>query len=272
MNTNQQYHQQFSRFQQKCEKFYAPKFYKALREQYSYFVDAVNAGKPVTEALMTIPSQKIRMIIKNLYLDAGTSYGARVYASLPKIKKFGLFKGFGDWIRALINSWFYTGWIDTAESITETTRKLIQQYMTQAFNEGHGIQWIVDNLEQDSVDISRSRSRLIARTESVTACNQASFFAAVRTGLKMQKEWVSALDNRTRPDHANVHGQVVDMENYFDVGGAKLFLPGSRVQDNGLPTPANEVCNCRCVAVYLPVRDASGKLIEHEYVVEGQLP
>ncbi len=137
--------------------------------------------------------------------------------------------------------------------------------MEVANEEGRGIQWIVDNLLNESNDLSRSRSRLIARTETVTASNQAGYFAAGTTGLLYKKEWCAAEDKRTRPDHVEVNGSVVDFEDYFTVGGTKMLLPGAKTQENGQPSLAKECCNCRCVALYLPQRNEQGRLIQHDY-------
>src|ERR1019366_6721580 len=110
--------------------------------------------------------------------------------------------------------------------------------------EGRSINWVVDNLITETQDLTRNRARLIARTETVTAANGAGNFAAKQTGLRYQKEWLATMDSRVRPDHANVNGSRVDMEDYFLVGDSQMSVPGARVQKNGLPTPAGEVCNC----------------------------
>ncbi len=54
------------------------------------------------------------------------------------------------------------------------------------------------------------------------------------------------------------------MEDYFTVGNSKILIPGARIQQNGLPTPAREIVNCRCVVLYEPQR-INGLLIAHDY-------
>ncbi len=68
--------------------------------------------------------------------------------------------------------------------------------MQIATEEGRDLQWIENQLVAESYDLNRNRSRLIARTETVTATNQAAYFAAAKTGLLVTKEWLSAGDNR----------------------------------------------------------------------------
>lgn len=262
-----QYLAQFHKFQSNREQFWAPKFYKAIRSQYNTFISALKAGNLHP---LTVPSHELKAVIKNLYLDAGVHYGSLIYSQLPKAPKKVKRRaptGFNEEMIALINNWFENGWLNTAEGITETTRELIQVVMQIATEEGRDLDWIVNELETESKDISRSRSRLIARTETVTATNQAAFFSAAKTGLLMKKVWLSAGDNRVRPHHVQVNGSRVDMQDYFTVGDSKMLLPGARVQENGLPTPAKDVCNCRCVVLYEAVRNTLGRLIEFDYGV-----
>jgi hypothetical protein len=61
----------------------------------------------------------------------------------------------------------------------------------------------------------------------------------VGAGL-LQKEWVAALDSRTRASHLRAHGQRVGTEEVFLVGGARLRYPGDPL------APARETINCRC--------------------------
>ena len=59
----------------------------------------------------------------------------------------------------------------------------------------------------------------------------------------MEREWVSALDARTRPEHAEADGQVVGVDEPFIVGGEKLMFPGDR---NG---SGWNIYNCRCTMI-----------------------
>lgn len=219
----------------------------------------------------------IMAVLKPLYIDAGTHWGSYVYSTLPKaprakkqnkplfeVKRRGVV-GFNQEMVDLINSYFESDILNTSQGITETTRDLIRVVMQIANEEGRDLQWIEDQLTTESADLNRNRSRLIARTETVTATNQAGWFAAAKTGLLMVKEWLSASDNRVRPDHANVNGYKIAFDEYFTVGSNRMLLPGAKIQENGLPTDAKEVCNCRCVALYIPYRNMQGRLVEFDY-------
>lgn len=54
------------------------------------------------------------------------------------------------------------------------------------------------------------------------------------------KEWIAALDERTRESHAALDGQIVARTATFDVGGSAMRYPGDPAGE-----PA-EAINCRC--------------------------
>lgn len=267
MNANEAY-LNFHRFQQSREKFYAPKFYKALKAQYQEFIKALQAGKSQTDSLMAISAVPISIIIKGVYIDAGTIYGAKIAAYLPKrkiIQKSRARIGFNERMIELINLYFETDILNTSEGITQTTREIIQVILEIANEEGRSIEWIVDELENEaSNNLNRTRSRLIARTETVTGANMGGFIAALDTGLMMNKEWLATGDNRTRLDHVAVNSIRIGMLDYFNVGTNTMLFPGDRIQQNGQQTSAKEVCNCRCTLLFIPVR-VDGKLVDFDY-------
>jgi uncharacterized protein with gpF-like domain len=263
------YLKQFHKFQQNRELHFAPKIKSAIKEQYSQFIKAKSNGLSDAHALEHITSTSIQSAIKPIYHDA-IHYGSLIYSQLPKSPKKLKRRapiGFNDNMVRLINQYFNSEILNTSEGITETTRDTIRVIMQIANEEGRSINWVVDNLVTETQELTRNRARLIARTETVTATNGAGNFAAKQTGLKYQKEWLATMDSRVRPDHANVNGSRVNMEDYFLVGDSQMSVPGARVQKNGLPTPAGEVCNCRCTCLYLPQKNAQGQYIEQDYGV-----
>jgi hypothetical protein len=262
MNKHQQ---QFSHFQQNREKHFAPKIFAALKLQYQQFLHVYKGDSH--NALMAISSVPIHNVLKSLYQDS-VHYGSLVYSQLPKapkkIKRMAPI-GFNQEMIDLINHYFAGDILNFSEGITDTTRELIKAILQQATEEGRGYDWIVEQLTSGSNDLTRNRSRLIARTETVTATNHAAYFAAAKTGLLMVKQWLSAGDNRVRLDHEIVNGNKIGFDDYFQVGTNRMLLPGARVQENGLPTDAGEVCNCRCNVLYIPQRDHRGRLMEFDY-------
>lgn len=247
----------FNKFQQSREREFAPKIFKALNSQVKEAIHYIKAG--VRNPTLYISSNAIVNTLRPLYLDAGVTYGAKVRASIIK-QKARMPIGFNQRMIDLMNAYFMTDILNTSEGITEVTRELIQNVLSQAVQDGQGIDWIVSQLQ--NTEVSRMRARMIARTETVTAANQGAIFAAQDTGLTLNKEWLATNDNRTRNTHRYVNGQKIGMDDYFSLtDGVKMAQPGARTQENGLPTPAKDTINCRCTVVFEPIRDRNGRLV-----------
>lgn len=105
-----------------------------------------------------------------------------------------------------------------------------------------------------------SRAKTIAITETQNMAEKSKFIEAVEIntmlGFKsftietkeqgVSKEWITVLDERTRPAHAAADSQVVDSEEPFIVDGEKLMFPG----DDSLGASIGNVINCRCSVSY----------------------
>tara|TARA_R110000868_G_scaffold391271_1_gene661212 strand:- start:1013 stop:2470 length:1458 start_codon:yes stop_codon:yes gene_type:complete len=133
-------------------------------------------------------------------------------------------------------------------SVAETTRQQIVNAVDRGYQDGLG-QFGVAKLVREAVpSMSTFRSSLIARTETHGAANYGAFAAADETGLLLDKEWISAEDERTREDHALANGQIVGKDEPFDVGGEAMMYPGDPAGS------AANVVNCRCALGWV-VRD-----------------
>lgn len=130
-------------------------------------------------------------------------------------------------------------------SVTETTRQQIINQITAGQNAGEGIAAIAKRISDNVGIISRQRGALIARTETHGAANYGADGAARATGLKLRKEWIAAEDERTRVEHAEADGQIVDMDQAFEVGGEMLMYPGDPAGSAG------NIINCRCSISHL---------------------
>lgn len=82
----------------------------------------------------------------------------------------------------------------------------------------------------------------IARTEGHRVQQSAALDAQYRAkekGADIVKQWDSTLDNRTRPHHRMLDGQIRELDEDFEIDGLKAQAPGHF----GKP---KEDCNCRC--------------------------
>lgn len=78
--------------------------------------------------------------------------------------------------------------------------------------------------------MNRSSALRTARTAITGAQNagrQDSYIAAEKMGIKMKREWLATMDNRTRHAHAVLDGQRVGVNEPFKVDGYEIMFPGA---------------------------------------------
>lgn len=136
-----------------------------------------------------------------------------------------------------------------AEQITTTTRQILEAEVLQdGVLAGEGIPELADRVRDVFANLSQSRAETIARTETVGGFNAAAHAVARDAGFVVQREWLSAEDERVRLSHIKMHGQRVDgMDTMWPIG---VMFPGD---PNG---PADETINCRCVELMVDPADA----------------
>lgn len=125
-------------------------------------------------------------------------------------------------------------------------KRQISACVTSSILQGKSIKGMVDDLQKRIPTMNRDSAIRTARTAVTNAQNAGrmdSYVAAKKMGIEMEREWVSALDARTRPEHAEADGQVVGVDEPFIVGGEKLMFPGDRSGSGW------NIYNCRCTQI-----------------------
>lgn len=243
--TRTEYKQMWDRWQRRIEAKYTAKIRKVLRLQ----VDTYQAAGYV-------PSEPMREVLQELYREAGVQWAAKtgIHRKNPVSIKARMPMGFSERIVELMRMYYgdeyFFNW---AEEITDTTRKDIENIFAQAAITGASIDEITQQLA-DSSKFGLKRARMIARTETVTAANQAAILNAQDTGIPMQKVWLSVRDKRTRRTHIIADNQTVALEDPFKVGTTEMMQPGVRKTPEGLEVPAREVIRCRCVVAFRVIK------------------
>lgn len=130
-----------------------------------------------------------------------------------------------------------------ADRVTATTRAVLQAQLLQGgVAAGESIEHLVERVQSVFNGLSTYRATTIARTETVGGFNAASHVAAAASGLVVQRRWLATADDRTRPAHIAVDGEVVR-------GPDTPYSNGLRYP--GDPSgPAAETVNCRCVELF----------------------
>jgi HK97 family phage portal protein len=131
-----------------------------------------------------------------------------------------------------------------AQEVNATTIDKLREQLAVGAAEGEGIPQLMERLSQVfNGRKSDYETERIARTEVNKAANAGHVEGYKQAGVQ-EKEWMAALDNRTRETHVAAHGQRQPLNADFDVGGEYLNYPG-----DPKGSPENIIfCRCRVVA------------------------
>ncbi len=134
-----------------------------------------------------------------------------------------------------------------ATSVNDTTWTALRSQLADGIANGAGLPDLRKIVGEVMDGRIRSSAEVIARTEVLGAYAGGSQLTAeaieADTGLTLTKTWITALDERVRPDHAAAHGQTVKLADDFEVGGSRGPCPGQM-------GAAEQDIQCRCVATY----------------------
>ena len=125
-------------------------------------------------------------------------------------------------------------------------KKQITASVTSSILQGKSIKHMADDLQKRITTMSRDSAIRTARTAVTGAQNAGrmdSYAAAQKMGIKLRREWVATLDNRTRHAHAMLDGQQADIDKPFKVDGYEIMFPGDT------SAPGYLVYNCRCTTI-----------------------
>jgi HK97 family phage portal protein len=134
-----------------------------------------------------------------------------------------------------------------ARAVNETTWNTLQLSLAAGLAVGEDIPTLQLRVVQVFTDAATWRTEAIARTEVIGASNAGSLEGAKQSGVVTGKNWLAALDARTRETHVVAHRDArnrnVPLDADFHVGGDTGPAP------HQLPS-AKEVVNCRCTMTY----------------------
>ena len=126
--------------------------------------------------------------------------------------------------------------------------KLMNSAITQGIVQGETIpqiaKRIIDKTGESSYK-SAVRNARTAYTGAQNAGRMEGLHQAQGLGIKVKKQWMATLDSRTRDAHAELDGQIRDVDEPFEVDGMEIDYPGDPTADLSL------VYNCRCTLVYV---------------------
>ena len=122
-------------------------------------------------------------------------------------------------------------------------QRQIAASVTSGILQGKSLKAMADDLQERIPEMSRNSALRAARTAVTGAQNAGrtdSYAEAEKMGVKTKRQWVATMDNRTRHEHGELDGQVVAVDEPFEIDGYSLMFPGD---PSG---PPHLIYNCRC--------------------------
>ena len=111
----------------------------------------------------------------------------------------------------------------------EYGKKQISASVTSSILQGKSIPGIAKDLRTRIPEMNKASAVRTARTAITGAQNAGrmdSYAAAEKMGIKLKREWLAVIDNRTRHAHAMLDGQKAAMGEPFKVDGEEIMFPG----------------------------------------------
>jgi hypothetical protein len=271
---------QYLRLAKKIEEKYVEAMEQAIRAQYGPVIDALKdrgivaarqvAGHLVYNIRVTRELEKlfkftirelglrqIKLILRQITRSEGRAFG--IYKDTAA---FGLDAGWNQAIIDFLNQYLLKR---AVVPVTNTTKEYILEVLNRGQQEGWGLERIINELQQQSDELSPFRARRIVRTEIGIAGNFANKLAADSIPFEVVKVWISSHDHRVRDSHRKMDLVEVDENLSFHVPVIKKRQQVGIDLMSGPGDPegsAGNVINCRCTLAFNPKRDEKGKLIK----------
>ena len=205
---------------------------------------------------------------QQIYFNIGVIHGRRVGASINlELKAFTMDK-FMELFERNLPMFLRNYGVTRIQQVHQTYLNDVFKLFDDRLKAGKTLKETTDEVFKvmKSPRFYRYQAERIARTETTAAANFSATQSGEVSGFVMQKNWISALDKRTRTqpesnyNHRAMNGKRVGLkENFvFNVGGLyqdELSYPGDPKGHAG------NVINCRCTVAVVPARDANGNLI-----------
>ena len=123
----------------------------------------------------------------------------------------------------------------------DNLKKVVREEISRCFAQGIMYSQVADRINL-RMNTGKYNAYRIARTEGQRITNEATYQAIVeaeKRGAQIVKQWNGILDGRIRPSHAELHGQIKKVDEYFTVNGHNALYP------SGFGVPSEDI-NCRC--------------------------
>jgi len=243
-----------SKYIDPCAKQFKDAFKDEQKQLLNAIKDIYDAEQIINAAdrVINACAPRKKNILAAIYNLVISDFGEATYYKVAKnkCKKINI-----DFLTNAMIKYIATQTATEVVQINETTRFQLQEIIAKSIAEGAKIETIAEEIDKLYLDnIVPNRSKLIARTEVISASNYGSVAGAQKAqedfDLKIKKIWIPTYDIRTRQRHlAMGEHPPVELDGTFNLGDANMQYPAD------LSGPAAEVCNCRCTVGYVNTKD-----------------
>ena len=222
----------------------------ALRESesvaFSYQLSGMlYTGVPIAEAMQTFYNTS--------WNKQSRGYVKWLKANLPAQATIGV--GFENPIMdAALKEYFATIGGQHIKDINDTSLKRIQKAFQTALENNEGFRGAERRLMKE-VDMSKTRARMIARTESLMVTNACKYTQAELLPIEMEKTWIHDHPKMPRDWHIELNGKTIDLNEKFNADGSMMKHPGD---PNG---GAHNNINCKCTMLTKAKLDKENNII-----------
>jgi hypothetical protein len=250
-----------TKLQKYLEVYGYRKFSKALKQSIQPILDALKQSESVAFtsqiAAMLYTEVPIAEAMQTFYNTAwnkqSRGYVKWLKANLPPQATIGV--GFENPIMdAALKEYFATIGGQHIKDINATSLKRIQSAFQTALENNEGFRGAERRLIKE-VGMSKTRARMIARTESVMVTNACKFTQAELMPIEMEKTWRHDHPKMPRDWHIGLSGITIDLNEKFNADGTLMKHPGD---PNG---GAKNNINCKCTMLTKAKLDKENNII-----------
>ena len=236
-------------------------FSKALKQSIQPILDALNQSESVaftnSIAAMLYTEVPIATAMQTFYNTAwnkqSRGYVKWLKANLPPEATIGV--GFENPIMdAALKDYFNTIGGQHIKDINDTSLRRVQSAFQTALENNEGFRGAEKRLIKE-VGMSKTRARLIARTESLMVTNAAKYTQSEILPIEMEKTWLHDHPKMPRDWHIALNGKTIDLDKKFNADGTMMRHPGDPA--GGLTNNAN----CKCTMLTKAKLDKENNII-----------
>ena len=237
----------------KVSEKYTKRYTRILKSSRAAIIEKVVKEYERTEdedVIKAITEPYLKPLIRQLYMSVAAEIGTLqlgMFGQKSNIEKQSWYKKVVAYIDSEVG--------EKVTTITETFRddflRTIKFETVAAQTENLGINAIAKKISAKMTELLDWQALRIAQTEVLSAASVAQNESVKSVGVPYQKTWMAAMIN-TRHSHKAMHGVTAKNDGMFVLpDGSKMEYP----RDARFGSPAGEIINCQCFAIYEPKRD-----------------